>query len=218
MLTLWPAPALTTSGASLAAFAAGMGLGASLIIAIGAQNAYVLRQGLRREHVAQSVAICIGIDVALIALGVGGMGALLGQMPRLLNLIRWAGVLFLLAYGARALHAAWRGAGHLEASAVTPQTAGAAALTVLALSLLNPHVYLDTVVLLGAIGASRGWPDRFWFAVGAMCASTIWFTGLGYGARLLIPIFSRDMAWRVLDLVIGAVMWAIALSLALQAA
>ncbi len=216
MLILWPGLAVTATGASLAAFAAGMGLGASLIIAIGAQNAYVLRQGLRREHVGQSVAICICIDVLLIALGVGGMGALLGQMPRLLNLIRWAGVLFLLAYGAHALRAAWRGTGHLEASTDATQTAGAAALTVLALSVLNPHVYLDTVVLLGAIGASRGWPGSFWFAAGAMCASTIWFTVLGYGARLLIPIFSRDIAWRVLDIVIGVVMWAIALSLALQ--
>ena len=208
---------LKASGASLGAFAAGLGLGASLIIAIGAQNAYVLRQGLRREHVGQSVAICICIDMLLIALGVGGMGALLGQMPRLLNLIRWAGALFLLAYGARALRAAWRGTGHLEASSDVTQTAGAAALTVLALSLLNPHVYLDTVVLLGAIGASRGWPGSFWFAAGAMCASALWFTVLGYGARLLIPIFSRDLAWRVLDIVIGMVMWAIALSLALQA-
>jgi len=216
MLTLWPGLAVTATRASLAAFAAGMGLGASLIIAIGAQNAYVLRQGLRREHVGQSVAICICIDVLLIALGVGGMGALLGQMPRLLNLIRWAGVLFLLAYGARALRAAWRGTGHLEASTDATQTAGAAALTVLALSVLNPHVYLDTVVLLGAIGASRGWPGSFWFAAGAMCASTIWFTVLGYGARLLIPIFSRDIACRVLDIVIVVVMWAIALSLALQ--
>jgi len=207
---------VTATGASLAAFVAGMGLGASLIIAIGAQNAYVLRQGLRREHVGQSVAICIAIDVLLIALGVGGMGALLGQMPRLLNLIRWAGVLFLLAYGARALRAAWRGTGHLEASSDVTQSAGAAALTVLALSLLNPHVYLDTVVLLGAIGASRGWPGSAWFAAGAMCASALWFTTLGYGARWLIPIFSRDLAWRILDIVIGIVMWAIALSLALH--
>ena len=207
---------VTATGASLAAFVAGMGLGASLIIAIGAQNAYVLRQGLRREHVGQSVAICIAIDVLLIALGVCGMGALLGQMPRLLNLIRWAGVLFLLAYGARALRAAWRGTGHLEASSDVTQSAGAAALTVLALSLLNPHVYLDTVVLLGAIGASRGWPGSAWFAAGAMCASALWFTTLGYGARWLIPIFSRDLAWRILDIVIGIVMWAIALSLALH--
>lgn len=204
------------SGSGLAAFAAGLGLGASLIIAIGAQNAYVLRQGLRREHVGQSVAICVCIDMSLIALGVGGMGALLGQMPRLLNLIRWAGALFLLAYGWRAWRAAWRGTGHLEAAADASQTAGSAALTVLALSLLNPHVYLDTVVLLGAIGASRGWPASAWFAAGAMCASALWFNLLGYGARLLIPIFSRDLAWRVLDIAIGTVMWAIALSLALH--
>lgn len=217
MESSWLGLVVATTGAQFAAFAAGLGLGASLIIAIGAQNAYVLRQGLRREHVGQSVAICICVDMLLIALGVGGMGALLGRMPRLLSLIRWAGVLFLLAYGARALRAAWRGTGHLEASVDTTQTTGAAALTVLALSLLNPHVYLDTVVLLGAIGASRGWPASAWFAAGAMCASALWFATLGYGARLLIPIFSRDLAWRVLDIAIGIVMWAIALSLALQA-
>jgi len=201
---------------SLSALLAGMGLGASLIVAIGAQNAYVLRQGLRREHVGLCVLICTAIDMTLIALGVGGMGALLGSMPRLLVWIRWAGVLFLLAYGLRAWRAAWRGTGHLEASTDGTQSVAKAALTLFGLSLLNPHVYLDTVVLLGAIGASHGFPASVWFALGAMAASALWFTGLGYGARLLRPLFERDIAWRVLDLVIGAVMWAIALSLALH--
>jgi L-lysine exporter family protein LysE/ArgO len=205
----------TGLGVSGGAFAAGLGLGASLIIAIGAQNAYVLRQGLRREHVGQSVAICIAVDVLLIALGVGGMGALLGAMPKLLAVIRWAGVVFLALYGGRAFRAAWRGAGHLEAAEQASQSARTAALTVLALSLLNPHVYLDTVVLLGSIGAGYGQPTSWWFALGAMTASVVWFTVLGYGARLLIPLFSRDMAWRVLDAVIGVVMWGIAVSLVL---
>jgi len=202
-------------GVSGGAYAAGLGLGASLIIAIGAQNAYVLRQGLRREHVGLSVAICIAVDVSLIALGVGGMGALLGAMPKLLASIRWAGVVFLAVYGARAFRAAWRGPGHLEAAEQVSQSAGTAALTVMALSLLNPHVYLDTVVLLGSIGAGYGPGTSRWFAAGAMTASVVWFTVLGYGARLLIPLFSRDMAWRVLDAVIGVVMWAIAVSLVL---
>jgi L-lysine exporter family protein LysE/ArgO len=200
-------------GGGVGAFAAGMGLGASLIIAIGAQNAYVLRQGLRREHVGQSVLICIAIDLTLIALGVGGMGVLLGHLPRLLAVIRWAGVIFLAGYGARAMRAAWRGTGHLEAAAGGSQSARTAALTVLALSLLNPHVYLDTVVLLGSIGAGYGPPADRWFALGAMSASVLWFSLLGYGARLLIPVFSRDLAWRVLDATIGVVMWAIAASL-----
>ena len=216
-LAWWSVLRHVVSGFSVAAFLAGLGLGASLIVAIGAQNAYVLRQGLRREHVGQSVLLCITIDVVLIALGVGGMGVLLGQMPRLLNLIRWAGIVFLLAYGWRAWCAAWHGTGHLEAASGATQSAGAAALAVLALSLLNPHVYLDTVVLLGSIGASHGWPGDVWFAAGAMCASMLWFTILGYGARLLIPIFAKDVAWRVLDIVIGVVMWGIALSLALHA-
>lgn len=200
----------------MSALLAGLGLGASLIVAIGAQNAYVLRQGLRREHVGWCVTICTAIDMALIALGVGGMGALLGSMPHLLVLIRWAGVLFLFAYGLRAWRAAWHGTGHLEAAAGGAQSAVTVAFTVLGLSLLNPHVYLDTVVLLGAIGASHGFPDSLWFAVGAMFASALWFATLGYGARLLRPVFERDMAWRVLDAVIGTVMWSIAISLALR--
>jgi L-lysine exporter family protein LysE/ArgO len=213
----WPIGlAQVASGFSLSALLAGMGLGASLIIAIGAQNAYVLRQGLRREHVGICVAICTAIDMTLIALGVGGMGALIGGMPHLLAWIRWAGVLFLFAYGLRAWRAAWRGTGHLEAAEGGTQRAATVALTVLGLSLLNPHVYLDTVVLLGAIGASHGFPDSVWFACGAMCASALWFTTLGYGARLLRPLFARDVAWRVLDVAIGLVMWTIALSLALR--
>jgi L-lysine exporter family protein LysE/ArgO len=194
-------------------FLSGAGLGASLIVAIGAQNAFVLKQGLKRRHVGLVVAICALIDMFLIALGVGGMGALIARAPFLLEVIRWAGAIFLFLYGARACHAAWKGPGHLEADNGEAQTALGAASTVLALSLLNPHVYLDTVVLLGGIGARYGWPGNAWFAAGAMCASVAWFAVLGFGARLLRPWFEKDISWRVLDMIVGCVMWWIAVAL-----
>jgi L-lysine exporter family protein LysE/ArgO len=194
-------------------FMSGAGLGASLIVAIGAQNAFVLKQGLKRRHVGLVVAICALIDVFLIAVGVGGMGALIARAPFLLDIIRWAGAIFLLLYGARAFHAAWKGPGHLQADDGDAQTALGAASTVVALSLLNPHVYLDTVVLLGGIGARYGWPGNAWFAAGAMCSSVAWFTVLGYGARVLRPWFEKDVAWRVLDVIVGCVMWWIAAAL-----
>jgi L-lysine exporter family protein LysE/ArgO len=199
-----------------AGFLSGAGLGASLIVAIGAQNAFVLRQGLKRRHVGIVVAICAAIDVTLIGLGVGGMGALIQRAPVLLEVIRWFGAAFVFLYGVRAFLAAWRGPGHLNASEQESQTALGAASTVLALSLLNPHVYLDTVVLLGGIGAQRGWPDNAWFAAGAMCSSIVWFTALGYGARLLETWFQKDRSWRVLDVIVGCVMWWIAASLVLS--
>ncbi|AMM12851.1 amino acid transporter [Burkholderia sp. PAMC 28687] len=193
-----------------AVFLSGAGLGASLIIAIGAQNAFVLRQGLKRRHVGLVVSICALIDVLLIGLGIGGMGALIARAPVLLDVIRWAGAVFLFLYGVRAFHAAWKGPGHLQAENGETQTALKAASTVLALSLLNPHVYLDTVVLLGGIGAQYAWPGNAWFAAGAMCSSVIWFTTLGFGARLLRPLFEKDLSWRVLDVIVGVVMWWIA--------
>jgi L-lysine exporter family protein LysE/ArgO len=168
---------------------------------------------LKRRHVGLVVAICAAIDVLLIGLGIGGMGALIARAPFLLDVIRWAGAIFVFLYGARAFLAAWRGPGHLDASDGETQTALGAASTVLALSLLNPHVYLDTVVLLGGIGARYGWPRNAWFATGAMCASIVWFTTLGYGARLLQPWFEKDVAWRVLDVIVGCVMWWIAAAL-----
>jgi L-lysine exporter family protein LysE/ArgO len=193
-----------------AVFLSGAGLGASLIIAIGAQNAFVLRQGLKRRHVGLVVSICALIDVLLIGLGIGGMGALIARAPVLLDVIQWTGAVFLFLYGVRAFHAAWKGPGHLQAEDGETQTALKAASTVLALSLLNPHVYLDTVVLLGGIGARYGWPGNAWFAAGAMCSSVIWFTTLGFGARLLRPLFEKDVSWRVLDVIVGVVMWWIA--------
>lgn len=196
----------------MVAVLAGFSLGFSLILAIGAQNAFVLRQGLRREHVFPIVLTCALSDALLIAAGVAGFGALARAVPWLEPVMRYGGAAFLLVYGGRAFLAAWRGGETMEAG----QAAGslrAALLTCLALTWLNPHVYLDTVVLLGAVSAQ--YDDRLGFALGAMTASFVFFFSLGYGARLLAPLFARPVAWRLLDLLVGAVMWGIAAKLAL---
>jgi len=191
---------------------AGFALGFSLILAIGAQNAFVLRQGLRREHVLAVVLVCAVSDAVLVAAGVSGFGMLAALLPGLERVMRYGGAAFLLVYGARSFRAAWRGGAVLEAG----QGAGSlrrAVLTCLALTWLNPHVYLDTVVLLGSISAQ--YEDRLAFGIGAVCASFVFFFALGYGARLLAPFFRRPVSWRVLDVGVGAVMWAIAASLLL---
>lgn len=195
----------------LQAAAAGLALGLSLIVAIGAQNAFVLRQGLRGEHLAAVVGICIASDVVLIAAGVGGLGALIAAAPGLLDAIRIAGAAFLLAYGALAAKRALRG-GALHAAAGAAATRTATASTALALTWLNPHVYLDTVVLLGSIANTHAGAE-WWFAAGAAVGSAAWFSGLGFGARLLRPVFARPAAWRVLDGVIAVVMTALAATL-----
>ncbi|MCR9147235.1 MAG: LysE/ArgO family amino acid transporter [Rhodobacteraceae bacterium] len=189
------------------AVVAGFGLGFSLILAIGAQNAFVLRQGLRRAHVLAVVLTCAVSDAILIAAGVAGFGALALAVPGLETVMRYGGAAFLIWYGARALLAAWRGGAALEAGAGAGSLRGAL-LTCLALTWLNPHVYLDTVVLLGSISAQ--YDDRLGFALGAMTASFVFFFALGYGARALAPVFARPNAWRWLDALVGAVMWAIA--------
>ncbi len=223
--------------------AAGLGLGLSLIVAIGAQNVFVLRQGIRREHVLAVVAICTASDALLIAAGVGGMGAAIGRVPWLVDVARWAGALFVFGYGVLAARRALRGgetglvvgtdpagAGATDASGERAADGGAGpvasvavaaragtglvpvVLTCLALTWLNPHVYLDTVVLLGSIGATYG-DARWTFALGAALGSLAWFTALGYGARLLGRVLAGPTAWRVLDGVIAVVMVAIAVSL-----
>ena len=192
----------------------GLGFGLSLIVAIGAQNAFVLRQGLRREHIGIVVAICALSDVALIAAGVAGVGALVERVPPLLVAVRVGGAVFLLAYAGLAARRALRPRS-LEADAgTTPAPVGRVALTALALTWLNPHVYLDTVLLLGTIAAGQG-ELRWAFGVGAGLGSIAWFAALGYGARLLAPVFARPVAWRVLDGLIAVVMAAIAVQLLL---
>ena len=197
---------------ALLAAIAGLGFGLSLIIAIGAQNAFVLRQGLRREHVLVVVAICALSDAVLIAVGVGGLGTLVQLAPWLLTVVRIAGAAFLLVYGLLAARRAFRPAALItdDAGRSTPLLATVG--TVLALTWLNPHVYLDTVVLLGSVAGTHG-DDRWWFGLGAAIGSILWFSALGFGARLLRPLFAKPMAWRVLDVIIAIVMIALAVSL-----
>ena len=206
----------------------GLGLGLSLIIAIGAQNVFVLRQGIRGEHVVAVVVICALSDALLIAAGVAGLGFLISSAPWLIVTARWAGALFLLAYGLLAAHRAWRGGGQLRVDTVEggarPRTADAGTggrtglasvvLTVLALTWLNPHVYLDTVLMLGSIAATHG-EQRWLFAAGAIAASVLWFTALGFGARYLGRWLRTERSWRVLDALIAVVMIALAISLVL---
>ncbi|WP_375385698.1 LysE/ArgO family amino acid transporter [uncultured Microbacterium sp.] len=213
----------------LAPLLAGFSLGLSLIVAIGAQNLFVLRQGIRRDHVVIVAAICAVSDAVLIALGVSGIGLVLHAVPWLIDVVRWLGAAFLLAYGLLAARRAWRPNGqaleYAEAEGPAPAVGGAAptttatrvlpvVLTCLALTWLNPHVYLDTVFLLGSVASTHG--DARWiFAAGAMLASILWFFGLAFGARHLGRWLSTPRAWRMLDGIIAVVMIGIAISLVL---
>lgn len=191
---------------------AGLLTGLSLIIAIGAQNAFVLRQGLARQHVGVVVAICAVSDLVLILAGVGGIGVVVEQAPWAIDVVRWLGVAFLTAYGVLSLLRARR-ADTLEAARQGPATRGRAAATAMALTWLNPHVYLDTVLLLGSIASTHD--SRWWFAGGACLGSLLWFSALGFGARLAHGLLGRPRAWQVLDVLIGLTMLAIALLLAI---
>ncbi len=200
-------------GLVLTSLLAGLGLGLSLIVAIGAQNAFVLRQGLRREHVAVIVAICALSDALLIVLGVAGLGAIIERADILMVTVRIAGAAFLTWYGWRSARRALRpGSLATEPEGSPPLSRRAAVLTVLSLTWLNPHVYLDTMVLLGSVGASHQ-GRRWWFAAGAVLASALWFSALGFGSRRLRPVFASPASWRVLDLLIAILMIAIALGL-----
>ncbi|MXG89670.1 LysE family transporter [Nocardioides flavescens] len=193
---------------------AGLLTGLTLIVAIGAQNAFVLRQGLAREHVLPVVAICAISDLLLILAGVAGIGTVVRQAGWLVEVVRWLGVAFLTWYGVRTLLQARRASG-LAAAAPEPMSLRSAVLRVVALTWLNPHVYLDTVLLLGSIANTHGHPGRWWFAAGASVASVLWFSGLGFGARVFSPLLARPRAWQVLDVLIGLTMLAIAIKLAL---
>lgn len=188
---------------------AGFAASAGLIMAIGAQNAFVLRQGLQRSHVGVVVAICAMSDLLLILLGVAGIGALVQHAPWLLQALRYGGALFLGAYALMAAQRAWRGGGGMTAEGVSQPAWYKAALACLAFTFLNPHVYLDTMILLGSL--STGYPGslRWVFAAGACAASIVWFLALGYGARLLTPVFRNPTAWRVMDAAVSLFMLAL---------
>lgn len=205
----------TTDYLFLAPFLSGFSLGASLIIAIGSQNAFVLRQGLQCQHVFTVSTICFLCDSLLISLGAGGFSAVVASSPLLLKVTLWGGVLFLLAYGLRSFAAALK-PGTLEPGTDTGAGAPLAQvmLTTLSLSLLNPHAFLDTVVLLGSLAGHYAGASRLFFALGAIAASCAWFYGIGYGARALAPLFRKPQAWRALDILVGCTMWGIALKLA----
>jgi L-lysine exporter family protein LysE/ArgO len=195
-------------------FLTGLGSAAALIVAIGAQNAFVLRQGLRREHVLAVVAICVVSDAVLISAGVAGIGTLVKAAPIVLQVVRWAGFAFLIGY---AVFAAIRA---VRPSTLTAATAGGGSLaaaigTCLAITWLNPHVYLDTVLLLGSLSATHGDPGRWVFGAGAATASLLWFLLLGFGARAAAPVFARPAAWRVLDAGIAVLMVVLAVMLVL---
>lgn len=209
----------------------GIGLGLSLIIAIGAQNVFVLRQGIRREHVLPVVIICAVSDALLIAAGVAGLGFVISAAPWLVVVARWAGALFLLAYGLLAARRAWRGGEQLRVDQADGESSSARSsgggtspatrtalvpviATALALTWLNPHVYLDTVLMLGSIAATHG-EDRWLFAAGAITASILWFTALGFGARYLGRWLRTERSWRILDALIAVVMITLAVSLVL---
>lgn len=213
----------------LASLLAGLGLGFSLIIAIGAQNLFVLRQGMRREHLVAVVAVCAASDAVLIVVGVSGIGLALQAIPWLLVVVRWAGAAFLTAYALLAARRALRPSGEtlrVDAATSTPvpdaagtavrtrTTLAATVATCLALTWLNPHVYLDTVFLLGSVASTHG-EGRWAFALGACLASLVWFTALGFGARSLGRRLDTPRAWRILDALIAVVMLAIAVSLVL---
>ena len=195
-----------------APFLSGFLLGLSLIIAIGAQNAFILRQGLLRQHVLVLCLICALADALLIIAGVAGLGTLIAQSPMLIRVVTIGGALFLFVYAAiafrramnpQAMHAAKVGQGSLRAAIAA----------CLAFTFLNPHVYLDTVLLLGSLSAQYEGEARVAYGAGATVGSFVWFFGLGYGARLLQPVFAKPAAWRVLDVVIGLVMAAIGIAL-----
>ena len=194
--------------ASLPGFLTGL----SLIIAIGAQNAFVIRQGLTKKHVLLVVAICAISDALLILLGVAGLGALISGLPWLLEIIRWFGVAYLTWFGIRSIRSAFK-TQTLDASGVQSSSAKSVVLSVLGFTFLNPHVYLDTVILLGSISNQFG-QDKWWFALGAVVASFLWFSSIGFGAKAASRFMAKPVFWKVLDLVIAAVMFGIAILLA----
>ncbi|TCM57715.1 L-lysine exporter family protein LysE/ArgO [Rhizobium sp. PP-F2F-G48] len=205
-------PASMLDDLTLSAFTTGLAMGLTLIVAIGAQNAFVLRQGLRNEHILAVCLACASSDAALIALGVTSFRQIAEILPGIDPVMRYGGAAFLFVYGARSLWSAIRASGALDISGQTGRGLGVTLATCLALTWLNPHVYLDTLVLLGTI-STRFPGAQAAFAAGAMSASFLFFFSLGYGARRLRPLFEKPAAWRVLEALIGVVMFSIAVRL-----
>lgn len=190
-------------------FLQGMGIGAGLIMAIGAQNAFVLTQGIRRQHHWLIAFLCSVSDMALIFIGAAGIGGIIVQKPVLQDCAAWIGAMFLLWLGAASFRSAWT-AKQLQPGEEATAGVKAVVMTTLALTFLNPHVYLDTLVLLGSIGGQYQSFERYTFALGASLSSVLWFFALSLAGALLAPLFRKSLAWRVLDLVVWVTMWLIA--------
>jgi L-lysine exporter family protein LysE/ArgO len=193
-------------------FIQGFGTGGGLIVAIGAQNAFVLSQGVRRNHHFIVALICIVCDAVFISVGVAGFGRAVSTNPTLSQLAAWGGAGFLFFYGLRSLRSALRG-GSMDISDRSMRTLRAAIFTTFAVTLLNPHFYLDTVILLGSVSSQFHGENRLYFWVGAVSASTLWFISLSLGGQMLAPLFKKQISWRILDSVVCATMWALAVSL-----
>lgn len=196
---------------NVSTFLMGMSVSFSLILAIGAQNAFVLKQGLKRQFVFIVCLICALSDAMLISAGVFGFGKIISQFPLIIAIAKYAGALFLFVYGAKSFISAYQSNESLVAKGEEVHTLQQVIGLCLAFTWLNPHVYLDTVILIGTIASQ--FADKLAFAVGAILASFIFFFSLGFGARLLQPVFAKPMAWKVLDIIIGIVMWGMAASL-----
>lgn len=200
---------------SLLPFIQGFGLSASIIVVIGAQNAYVLNQGLKRRHSFLIPTLCALIDIVFIALGVGGLGYLINLHPLLIQIARWFGAVFLTGYGLHSVYMSFKPKG-LKISEGQARNIKKTILTVLALSFLNPNVYLDNLVLIGSVSAQHPPEQRLAFALGAMLASTLWFYGITLGARILSPVLQSPKAWRIIDLVTATIMFVVAIWLIMQ--
>lgn len=197
----------------MTAFFTGLFTGLSLIIAIGAQNAFVIRQGLARNNVLLVVAVCAVADALLIAAGIAGLGVVISGLPWLLEVVRWVGVAYLAWFGIRSFRTAFKHQS-LEVGGASELSAKAALFAVLGFTLLNPHVYIDTVLLLGSIGNQFG-AERWSFGTGAMLGSFVWFSAIGWGARSLAPLLKSAAAWRWIDIFIGVIMFSVATLLAI---
>ena len=213
LLAIAQAVSSASSSSVMTAVLTGLGTGLGLIVAIVAQNAWVLRQGVRREHIGLVIAICALSDLVLITVGTGAIRIVTGLAPWVLEVLRWGGVVYLAVFAVSSFRSALR-PGALEQSAARP--AASVAATTLALTWLNPHVYLDTVLMLGTVTNDFG-PARWWAAAGACAASVVWFAGLGLGARALSGPLSSPRTWRVVDVLVGCVMLGVAAHLALGA-
>ena len=199
----------------IAPFIKGFATGGGLIVAIGAQNAFVLSQGVRRNHHLAIAFVCIICDALLICAGVAGFGTAVSTNPTLSQLVTWAGAGFLFFYGLRSMRSALRG-GRMDTNDKMVQTLKAAIMTTLAVTLLNPHVYLDTIFLMGSVSSQLHGESRLFFWVGAVCASTLWFISLSIGGQMLAPLFKKRISWRILDSMVCATMWIMAVSLILH--